>query len=99
MLPPEDGVPFRSEARVFAIGAMNVFANPLLPYNRDFLLNVFNWAASREYRVNVSTRDPDAQRLPLREASNLFIVRGVAVWGLPLFCIALGLFTYLRRRR
>lgn len=96
--PTPDGAA-SAESRVFAIGTPEVFANMIFAYNRDFALNVFNWAAGREYRVNVSTRDLDLRRLDVRTGNALSVVNWVASRILPGACVLLGLFTFLRRRR
>src|SRR4029079_15243809 len=43
----------RPETRVIVVGSTDVFMNQFLPSNRYFVLNAFNWAGSREYRVKV----------------------------------------------
>ncbi len=53
----------------------------------DFALNAFNWLVDREWRVNVSAKDPD---LRLLSAEQIPWVSRWAVWGMPLFCLLLG---------
>jgi len=89
----------RPEARVLALGTFMLFINETLDWNRDFLLNAFNWAASREYRVNISPRDPDLRRLEIGSGRALAAMNALAVIGLPLLCLLMGLGTAWRRKR
>ena len=95
---PADIVVEQKTARVLAIGSPETFGNSLFDTNRDFLLNAFNWAADREFRVTISTRDPELRVLPMGEGSELSRVRQVAVFGLPLLCLLLGLSRWVLRR-
>lgn len=89
----------RPESRVVVIGSTDTFQNYLLPSNRDFLLNSFNWAASREYRVKVSKSNPEVSRIDMKSEGQLARVTWVAIWGLPLVCALLGIVTVWRRNR
>ena len=95
---PEDGVTARKDARVLAFGTPEVFGDLLFQTNRDLLLNSFNWAADREFRVSISTRDPERRVVPLGEGKELLYIHRVTVIGLPLLCLALGLLRWLSRR-
>jgi len=95
---PEDGVTARKDARVLAFGTPEVFGNRLFETNRDLLLNSFNWAADREFRVSISTRDPERRVIPLGEGKELMYIHRVTVIGLPLLCLLLGLLRWLSRR-
>ncbi|MDP6409143.1 MAG: GldG family protein [Planctomycetota bacterium] len=97
--PPPGTMEERPESRVLGLGAPDLFANVLFDTNRDFLLNAFNWAASREYRVSISPRDPDLRRLELGSGSGLFVLTMAAVVVLPLSCLLLGLGVAFKRRR
>ena len=62
----------------------------------DFALNAFNWLADREWRVNVSPKDPD---LRILEPEGIPWMSRVAIWGLPLLCLLLGgLVAFVRGR-
>ena len=86
------------DARVLAVGTPEVFCDMLFDTNRDFLLNSFNWAADREFRVSISTRDPERRVLRLGEGDELLWINRVAVFGLPLLCLLLGLVRWSMRR-
>lgn len=87
----------RPESRIFAIGTADVFTNRLFDMNADFLRNAFNWVASREYRVSISSRNPDLRILPLGATDALAKLTRLALWGLPGLCLLLGIFTAWRR--
>ena len=94
----DDAVTVRKDARVLAVGTPEVFCDMLFDTNRDFLLNAFNWAADREFRVSISTRDPERRGLALGEGNELLWIRRVLVIGLPLLCLLLGLLRWALRR-
>lgn len=89
----------RPEARVVAFGTADFFRNDLLDTNRDLLLNTFNWAASREFRVTVSRRNPEARRLDLSDPEVVSRLQLVALWLVPGLFLALGALTFWSRRR
>lgn len=91
--------PERPESRLVVLGSPSMTANVLFDTNRDLLLNAFNWLASREFRVAISSRDPEARRLELGVGRRVAWIQGVAVVGLPLVCLLLGLLTFRIRRR
>lgn len=84
-------------ARVLGVGAADLFADELFDYNRDFLLNAFNWLAERDYRVGVAPRDPGISLLEIGRGPAARRL-GWAVWALPVLCMAIGLFVAVRRR-
>jgi len=86
------------EARVAALGTRLALANEHFELNRDFVLNLFNWLAEREFRLSVSIRNPEASRIDVRRGLALPWVNRVGIWGLPGLCALLGIFTAWRRR-
>ncbi len=86
------------ECRVLAYGTELAFANAFFDVNRDLLVNSFNWAANREFRVSVAPIKRDDRRLDLREDGALSYVSWIAIWLLPLLCLALAAFSAWRRR-
>ncbi len=99
MKRPGDTDGARPEARVVVVGSVDAFANYLMPSNRDFVLNAFNWAASREYRVKVSRSNPEARRIDVKNEGVLSRMTWIAIFGLPLACAVLGIVTVWRRNR
>ncbi len=99
--PPAGRMPVggRAEGRILCVGSSAAFTNQLLPTNRDFVLNAFNWASSREYRVSVGAKSPQARRLEVGQGSALARIHLVAVYLLPGVFLLLGLATAWRRRR
>lgn len=88
----------RPESSVLCVGSSAAFANELVDTNRDFLLNLFNAAAAREYRVNVSKKSPITRRLDVSSGNALSIVNFAAVIVLPGISLLLGLWTAWKRR-
>ena len=84
---------------MLALGSPEVFGNVSFDTNGDFLLNAFNWAASREFRVSITPRKSEERRIDIGQDRSLFRVNLVAVWLLPLACLALAFATAWRRRR
>jgi ABC-type uncharacterized transport system involved in gliding motility auxiliary subunit len=73
--------------------------NATFETNRDFLLNAFNWAASRDWRVKVEAREAPQRRLDLAQPD---AVRRLWLWialAPVLSSLALGLAMAWRRRR
>ncbi len=97
--PPPGTNPLRPECRALALGSSDLFASAVFDSNRDFLLNAFNWAASREFRVSITPQARTVRRLDLGVDRTLFHLGLIAGWTLPLLCFALVVLTWLRRRR
>lgn len=91
----------RVEGRLVVIGSELAFssADAIFPTNRDFILNVFNWAASREFRVRVSTKDPVERILDMRDGGVKSRLSLVCIFGLPGVLLLGGIVTVVRRRR
>lgn len=87
------------ESRVLCVGSVLAFANACAEANRDFLLNGFDWAASREFLVHVDPESRAARRIDLSSGRALSNVFWVSVVLLPATCLLLGLFTNWRRLR
>ena len=103
-LPAGDGtvgpLEQKREGRLVVVGSADAFCSQWADNNADFLRNTFNWAASRDYRVSISPRDPDQRRLPLGESDVVARVLQIVRWGVPALCLVLGLVTaFVRRSR
>lgn len=86
------------ECRVLAYGTPLVFVNAFFDVNRDLLVNSFNWAANREFRVSVSPIQVDDRRIDITQEGTLSYVNLVAVILLPLLCLAMAGLNAWRRR-
>jgi ABC-type uncharacterized transport system involved in gliding motility auxiliary subunit len=84
---------------VLCLGSADAFANGSSEVDGDLVLNAFDWAAAREYRVHVEPRSRPARRLDVTSGTALAQVHLAAVILLPGACLALGLWTWWRRRR
>ena len=90
----------RPETRLVVVGSADTFCSEAVDYNGDFVRNVFNWACSREYRVNISPGNPDRRILALGDSDQAVGITRFALWGLPGICLVLGTLTaFLRRSR
>lgn len=89
----------RPESRVVVTGSVDLFANHRMRNNRDFILNCFNWAASREYRVKVSKPSAETRRIDVKTEGQLARMTWIAIFTLPFVCVLLGVFTVWRRNR
>jgi hypothetical protein len=89
----------KTQSRIVALGAADAFCNKAMEVNADFLMNVFNWAVSQDYRVSISPRDPDLRRLPIGETDALARLTRFCLWGVPGVCVLLGVLTGAIRAR
>lgn len=87
------------ECRVLALGTPDGFADVLFDTNRDLLVNGFNWAANREFRVSVTPRTFDRRRMDIGQDQSLFYLNVICLGLLPLGCLALAAFAAWRRKR
>lgn len=90
------------ENRIVFLGSGSMLQDSILgdkrmgPFNEPFARNLFNWAADREYRVSISSKDPAVQRADPEATA---MVSQVALWYLPIGCILMGVLVgYMRRR-
>ncbi len=96
---PKEDERTRPESRVIVVGATDAFSNQRMQDNRDFVLNAFNWAASREYRVKVSKSSSETRRIDVKSEGTLSRMTWIAIIGLPFVCALLGIITVWRRNR
>ncbi len=94
--PLEDGT--MKKGRVLGVASAGFFSDGLFPVNKDFLLNAFNWMASREYRVRVSPLERGESRLDLARSSALPVLSYALYLGLPGLFMAIGLVIAWKRR-
>jgi hypothetical protein len=92
----------RTRSRIVFLGSSDLLVTALLETtggqgsSRDLALNMFNWLGSREWRVNISPKDPDLRLLGLAKMSSL---TRVVVWIIPGTFLLLGLLVAFLRSR
>jgi hypothetical protein len=91
--------PGQREARVVGLGGMTFLSDEVLPYNRDFVRNLFHWLADRDVRIRVAPRDPFEARLDVQRGPQIRQLSWFVLAAVPGSCVALGLWTAWRRRR
>jgi len=96
---PENVMRERPESRLLVTGSHFLFSNGSFAANRDFALNAFNWAASREFRARISPRSIEDRRFAVGADDSLFHLHVVGSYILPLIATLIGVFVAWRRRR
>ncbi|MCP5022007.1 MAG: GldG family protein [bacterium] len=92
----------RSSSRVVILGSADPLNSAWISStggqsaSRDMALNIFNWLASREWRVNISPKDPDLRLLRTEKVPAL---TRVVLWIVPGFFLLLGLVVAFFRSR
>jgi len=91
----------RPRSRIVALGSPDVLASApaIFGVNRGFLLNVFNWVASREYLVTIDARTAERPMVDVQSGEAMAVIQASTVFGLPGLCLILGLLTWWRRSR
>lgn len=86
------------QGRVLAVASAYFFGNDSFDVNRDFVLNAFNWMASREYRISVRPLEKSLSFLDFGRSS-VKPVLTYSLWlGLPGLCALIGAAVFTRRR-
>lgn len=95
------GADERPRSRVVAVGSSEVLASApaIFNVNRGFLLNLFNWIASRDYLVTIDVRNVARPTVDVQRGDAVAVIQAASVFGLPGLCLLLGLFTWWRRSR
>ncbi len=89
--PPE-------RARVLGVACSEFASNALFDFNRDFLMNSFNWLAEREFNVRVRRHREERTMVDVARGSEIIGLRRFAWWGVPGFCALVGALLAWRRR-
>lgn len=86
-------------SRAVAIGSGLMAANQLFgESNRDFMLNVFNWLAERDFNVRIGFQQDKRRQIDVIRGTEVIWMRRIAWYGLPGLLLAMGLFLAWRRR-
>ncbi|MBM3988465.1 MAG: hypothetical protein FJ294_10985 [Planctomycetes bacterium] len=89
----------RRAARVIVLGASDALSNDILGRNRDFVMNVFNWLAQRDYRLVIRPREVERRVLDLANTNALTLLNVLSFGVLPGLCAVLGVVVAFARRR
>lgn len=95
---PADAAP-RPQTRVVVFGDSDFASNSMLGTqgNQDLFLNAANWAAQQENLIAIRPRDPEDRRVTMT-VDQQARVGYVSALILPLAILALGVFSWYRRR-
>lgn len=87
------------QARLVVVGDSDFATNAVLGTqgNRDFFLNIVNWAAQQENLIAIRPKTAGDRRVTMTE-DQIRRVLYLSVLGLPLAVAALGVWTWNRRR-
>ena len=85
--------------RMVIVGDSDFITNGNITYvgNRDLFLNSLNWLIERETVMGISPKPIEEMRLVLSQ-SELFLLAGIVVLGLPSCVAFLGLAVWMKRR-
>jgi hypothetical protein len=86
------------KGRVLGFATSSFLLDGLHSFNRDFLLNAFNWMAEREYRVRVAPLEKGRAYVDLQRGAALPVLTYGLWLLLPGMCVAMGAFLAWRRR-
>ncbi|QDU84773.1 ABC-type uncharacterized transport system [Planctomycetes bacterium Pla163] len=90
--------PSAKRSRVIGLAAAFPLAQGF-EFNRDLLINAFEWLADRDYRVRMRPRQEFRAELGEHVAGLTTAVKWTGWFGFPALCVVIGGFLALRRRR
>ncbi len=92
---------YDSKGRFVVVGSAEWTANGFLgiPFfgNPDLLLNMANWLSADEELISIRPKSPEDRRLTLN-VQNMWVIKYVSVFLLPIAVIAAGVVVWWRRR-
>ena len=86
-------------SKIVALGCPDAMGNGQIEANRDFVLNAFNWLASRDERLLIRPRANIRRRVDVNNTNALEVAYNIAGLGLPGLCALLGLLVWWKRRK
>ena len=86
------------KGRVLGVASSAFFENASFDFNKDFVLNAFNWLAEREYRLAVSPLARSETYLDLERGAARPVLSLALLLVLPGMCAVVGGFVAWRRR-
>ena len=90
----------KAETRGIAIGDSDFVANAyinLVPGNRDLFMNAIGWLSQQENLISIRPREASDRRLTMTAAETR-LVFFMAIFGIPGAILAMGIYTWWRRR-
>lgn len=90
--------PSSKRSRVIGLAAAFPLAQGF-EFNRDLLINAFEWLAGRDYRVRMRPRQEFQAKLGQHVPGLTSAVKWTGWFGFPLLCLFMGGFLALRRSR
>lgn len=85
--------------KIIAFGCPDAMGNGQIDSNRDFVLNAFNWLASRDERLVIRPRAHIRRRVDVNNTNALEVAYNIAGLGLPGLFALLGLLVWWKRRK
>ncbi len=89
----------QAESRILALGSSDALCNATFERNLDFILNAFNWLASREQRLVIRPRVEQVRTLNVQDKSTVRWLSLVTCVVMPGLCALLGFVLAWTRRR
>jgi ABC-type uncharacterized transport system involved in gliding motility auxiliary subunit len=89
----------KPETRVIAIGDSDFASNAYISVqgNRDMFMNTVGWLSQQENLISIRPREASDRRLTMTAAETR-LVFFMAIFGIPGAILAMGLYTWWRRR-
>ncbi len=90
----------KSEGRLVVTGTSLLGANAYLGFqgNKDLVMNMVNWLSAEESLISIRPKSQEHQTLDMNQRQ-MFFLRYLGVFGLPLFIVLVGAGVWWRRRR
>ncbi|MGA8184045.1 MAG: GldG family protein [Terriglobia bacterium] len=90
----------KGEGRLVVTGTSLVGANAYLGFqgNKDLVMNMVNWLSAEESLISIRPKSQEHQTLDMNQRQ-MFFLRYLGIFGLPLFIVLVGAGVWWRRRR
>lgn len=90
----------KGEGRLVVTGTSLLGANAYLGFqgNKDLVMNMVNWLSAEESLISIRPKSQEHQTLDMNQRQ-MFFLRYLGIFGLPLFIVLVGAGVWWRRRR
>ncbi|HET7101891.1 MAG TPA: GldG family protein [Terriglobia bacterium] len=90
----------KGEGRLVVTGTSLLGANAYLGFqgNKDLVMNMVNWLSAEESLISIRPKSQEHQTLDMNQRQ-MFLLRYLGIFGLPLFIVLVGAGVWWRRRR